>query len=221
MEETAHHKGMSIGTAAGIVILLATVLGVSAYLYTSQPAAEEKETPATRTETSQDAASGKKDEATTPQSATATTTTDTATADWKTYRNEKLGYQLRYPSDWTATAGGASDPAYPFDMELDKGDDHLSITSGTYGTLTDGSVFDRTSALRSVTADGNYKKIAIAGGGEGYYIVEETLGGPAPMVQLIGDRGTVTMQYSIFDSAKAPAAETLFKQMIGTFKFLP
>jgi hypothetical protein len=136
---------------------------------------------------------------------------------WKTYKNQKLGYQLQYPSDWTASDSGKSDPAYPYDMELSKGDNnelYIGLTSSAYGTNPDGTVTTKDKLMKQYTADSNFKKIAIASG-EAYYTVEETLGGPSWTVYVVGDKGTVTMACHVYTKSN----ETLYRQIIGTFRF--
>jgi len=148
-----------------------------------------------------------------------------AISGWKTYENEKLGYQIQYPSDWTASDEGKSDPQYPYDMELtkeytDAGEGYeynMGITSRSYGTsLNDGTLFNKDAALKDLATNKDAQKIAIAGEGEAYYRAEETLGGGTHwMVSIIGDKGAVAIECSFDDSTK----EALYRQVISTFRF--
>ena len=44
---------------------------------------------------------------------TATTTEETDTSDWKTYRNEELGVEFKYPKDWIVKLYSYKDRDYP------------------------------------------------------------------------------------------------------------
>ena len=70
------NKGISTPLAITIIIVLAVVLvgGVLSYQYYWLPKEEVKKS---ETETPKD-----------------------ETADWKTYRNTKYGYEIKYPNDW-------------------------------------------------------------------------------------------------------------------------
>jgi len=146
----------------------------------------------------------------------------TVSADWKTYQDQEYGYQFQYPNDWNLVGDSNSDPdAYNVTIWKDDGfnKDNIQIVKVVYGTNADGSVSNRESYLKMLTGS-SYSKISIAGG-QGYYFVNETKGGPSPTIYLVGDKEIFLMGYNIFDSSKTPTleAENLLKQIIGTFKF--
>lgn len=233
MEENISKKGVPVAAVVGITILVAIIFGAGAYMYANNQTTQEKDTLNAQIVALQnEVTSAKKAATTTSDSSTSVTNTDNETSstekssipsDWKTYKNQKLGYQLQYPSDWTASDEGKTDPAYPYDIEIskrsadpEKGDDYyIGIGSSLYGTNVAGVIFTRESMLKDITANSAYKKISTAGS-EGYYITEETKdGGTHWMIAILGDKGVANMDFDIEDSSK----EALYRQVVKTFKF--
>lgn len=192
-----------------VVILLGTTIYFATVSNTSQPA----QTPLVKQQATQSPA-------TTPVQTNNTATT--VPSDWKTYSDQKYGYQLQYPSNWNLASDNGSD-SDGYNVTVWQGDgfnkDNIQIVKVMYGTNADGTVSNREIYLKMLT-NGSHSNISVAGG-QGYYSVNETKGGPSPTIYLVGDKEIFLMNFNIFDSKKTPLseAEKLFKQVIGTFKF--
>jgi len=85
--------------AAVILICFSTVLGVAGYLAMNKPVASREPQVSITPEPTVTATPIVKDEITDLSSKAL------ATEDWKTYRNEKLGYEVKYPSQWFGYEG--------------------------------------------------------------------------------------------------------------------
>ncbi|NCO05056.1 MAG: hypothetical protein GW939_02815 [Candidatus Magasanikbacteria bacterium] len=148
-------------------------------------------------------------------------TVNTVPSDWKTYSDQKYGYQFQYPNDWNLAEVNDEPNSYNVTIEKDDKDnkDTIQIVKVIYGTNTDGTVNNRKSYLKML-ANSDNSTMSITGGQE-YYSVNETKGGPSPTVYVVGDTEIFLMNFNIFDSKKTPLteAEKLFKQIIETFKF--
>lgn len=136
------------------------------------------------------------------------------TANWKTCKNNISGYEFKYPNNWNSPDKCQT---------IWKGDgfnkDNVQIVKVVYGVNADGSPSDRNSYLTRF-ADGGYTKTTIPNG-QGYYYINETKGGPSPTIYLVSNEEIFLMSYNIFDisDTSLTEAETLFKQIIGTFMF--
>jgi len=153
-------------------------------------------------------------------SATPTPTTSDETANWKTYTDSKYGFEFKYPSDWSLVAGDAL--IWKGNGINNQDNDNIQTLKVSYGNNADGSegpASNRTNYIKFLTTSG-FSNISITGG-QGYYDINETKGGPTPEIYLVGDKEIFLMVYHIYDTSKTlvSEAERLLKQIAGTFKF--
>jgi len=140
----------------------------------------------------------------------------------KIYRDQDLGYQFQIPVGWEVEKTGNNQDPSSYNVtikqknEMDKNNIQIVNVASGYGTNADGTINNREQELKRLS-DGKYEKISILGGEE-YYYIADTLGGPAPKAYIVSDKEIILVSYEVYKNSLAEA-EKFFKQFLSTFKF--
>jgi hypothetical protein len=145
---------------------------------------------------------------------------------WPTYRNEKYGFELRYPIGWEAPIlndSGVSDGQTLINLDIQNAITNADIqmvndtTFKSVGTI-DGNV-SLEKSIKVLPSD--TKEVRLTNGVGLYYINTDSQSGPSPTAYLISkDRVFLIETSGVFPGNNLSGTEDLFLKIISTFKFI-
>lgn len=137
---------------------------------------------------------------------------DSETADWKTYRNEEYGFEIKYPEDWEVTGSmQIKKPNSGSYLEIIKNNNEIGLTLDDWFkilTIVNGRPTTKAGAqptfINSVKA----------------YRLDSELEPPNPLFEIVGIADTQRRIFTLYAySGKLSDNETL-DQILSTFKFI-
>ncbi len=189
-----------------LLVVMGTVFGVTAYLATDKPALNQKPQAVSTPEPTEAPTPIVKDETSDLSSKVL------ATEDWKTYRNKKYGFEVKYPEDFEG-------------QELEAGDILLEATKKDNGGSYYFTIKKRLNyKINQSQIVSSAEKIVI-GGQTGYkYFYTEGMGKSGVVLIQVGqDELTISFDF-IGDSQIAKTRkiyfQDFFNQILSTFKFI-
>ena len=113
-----NQKGFANIALIALVVVLAGTVGYFALVKKQEPVAQQTTPPSTTTQT--------------PTSQQPSPTPINETANWKTYRNDKFGFEFKYPAELIAVSSGPSEEQ----QKLDRGEMISGTVPPSYDTIT-------------------------------------------------------------------------------------